>query len=262
MRKFLVVLFFISCFTVVWSQEATAKKAVKEKPTAEEIETKRAELIAQMGGLVQKPAGGPTVVFLNTQRVVAEEVIQGVLDIMLKSSRLKLEMRQEQPEEPMERVQALLRDKEIGAVLLIADMPGQPTILCAPEERWTVINIAALGKDMPTIEVLSERLRKEVWRGFGYLMGAAHSLGGCLLMPVTSLADLDNLKAPTLGLEAYMKIVAQSKHLGMTQSRMTGYRHALEEGWAPEPVNEAQRRIWEEFKRKKAEAETAETEKE
>ena len=118
-----------------------------------------------------------------------------------------------------------------------------------------MVNLAALAKDGPSAELLAKRLQKEVWRGFGYLMGVANSQGGCLLMPVTSLADLDGLKAQTLGMEPYVKIMAYARHLGMSPSRAMTYRKALEEGWAPEPANDAQRAIWQEVKGGGAQAE-------
>ena len=38
-----------------------------------------------------------------------------------------------------------LADTNIAAVIVICDSAGQPSLLVAPESRWAVVNVAALG---------------------------------------------------------------------------------------------------------------------
>ena len=42
----------------------------------------------------------------------------------------------------------------------------------------------------------------------------------------------------------------RAEKLGIKPARMTTYRKAVEEGWAPAPTNDFQKAIWEEAKKK------------
>ena len=48
--------------------------------------------------------------------------------------------------------------------------------------------------------------------------------------------------------EPFNKIMTHAQKLGMQPQRMTTYRKAVEEGWAPAPTNDLQRTVWEEVK--------------
>ncbi|MCL2104224.1 MAG: hypothetical protein FWH21_04115, partial [Kiritimatiellaeota bacterium] len=60
--------------------------------------------------------------------------------------------------------------------------------------------------------------------------------------------DLDALKPQTISPEPMNKIMAQAAKLGISPGRMTSYRRAVEEGWAPAPTNDFQKAIWEEVR--------------
>ena len=56
------------------------------------------------------------------------------------------------------------------------------------------MNVSALGDAKVPPNVLAERLKKEVWRGTCYLLGAANaSAGKCVMNPVFDAADLDSI---------------------------------------------------------------------
>lgn len=65
-----------------------------------------------------------------------------------------------------------LSDKGTAAVVVIADTPGYPPLLVAPENRWALVNVAALGGAGVTAETLADRTRRSS-SALGYLMGAA-----------------------------------------------------------------------------------------
>jgi hypothetical protein len=89
-----------------------------------------------------------------------------------------------------------------------------------------------------------------MWRAFGYVMGAANSnFEHCLLKPVFATADLDALTPKSLSPEPFAKIMTQAQKMGIKPARMTSYRKAVEEGWAPAPTNDFQRAIWQELKK-------------
>ncbi len=152
---------------------------------------------------------------------------------------------------PLTAALAALKDPAVAAVVVVGDSAGYPALLVAPESRWALVNVAALGGPDTAPDTLAERTIKEVWRAFGYLMGAAHSnFETCLMKPVLAPADLDALKVKCISPEPLNKILAHAQKLGIKPARMTTYRKAVEEGWAPAPTNDVQKALWDEVKNK------------
>jgi hypothetical protein len=211
----------------------------------------RSNMLARTGGIIQTPVSGPAVLFLNTQKRVPATALQETFGQIQKILRLSCVFNTAKASaDPVADAAKALADKNTAAVIVICDSASHPALLVAPESRWVLVNVAALGgADVPA-DKLAERVQKEIWRAFGYVMGAANSnFEHCLLKPVFEPAELDALKIKTLSPEPFNKIMVQAQKLGMKPTRMTSYRKAVEEGWAPAPTNEIQRAIWEEVKK-------------
>lgn len=209
----------------------------------------RSNLLAKTGGMLLTPVKGPSILFLNTQSRVPVAVASVPLDTIHHILHLPVMMQSKTSREPLVDAMTALKDPKIAAVVVIADCEGYPSLLVAPESRWAMVNVAALASDCATPEKLAERVQKEIWRSFGYVMGAANSPTElCLLKPVFSNADLDMLTYKSLSAGVFNRIMAQAFKLGITPSRMATYRKAVEEGWAPAPTNDFQRAIWQELK--------------
>lgn len=210
----------------------------------------RSNLLARTGGIIQAPATGPAFLFLDAQTRVEAAAIGGAAEQIGRALRLSVASRAASaPQPPAALAAAALADTGTAAVVVVGDVAGQPSLLVAPENRWAVVNVAALAADGAAPEVLAERTRKELWRAFGYLMGAGHaSRGGCLMQSVRSNAELDALTAAGISLESYGRIMAHAKTLGLEPRRTASYRKAVEDGWAPAPTNAAQKAIWDEVK--------------
>ncbi len=210
----------------------------------------RSNMLAKTGGLIQSAASGPAFLFLDTQKQLPEATLREVTGQIQKILRLSCTLTTKTVSDPVAVAVKALSDTNVAAVIVIGDSAGYPSLLVAPEARWALVNVAALtGDGKVTKELLAERTQKEVWRAFGYLMGAANSsFEHCLLKPVFSPADLDELKPKSLCPEPFNKIMTQAQKLGMKPARMTTYRKAVEEGWAPAPTNDVQKAIWDELK--------------
>ncbi len=210
----------------------------------------RSNMLAKTGGMALSKAQGPALLFLNTQIRVAAATVSAVSEQMATSLRLPLTFKDTSSAEPITAALNALTDTNIAAVIVIGDSAGYPSLLVAPESRWALVNVAALGGTGVSAETLAERTGKEAWRAFGYLMGAANSnYEYCLLKPVFSTADLDSLKPKMICPEPFGKILNHAQKLGMVPARKTTYRKAVEEGWAPAPTNDFQRAIWNELKK-------------
>lgn len=210
----------------------------------------RSNMLARTGGIIQSPATGPSILFLNTQKRVSAATLHETSDKIQRFLRLPCTLDTRSGKEPMADAGQALADSKIAAVIVLCDSSSLPSLLVAPEKRWAIINVAALDGTFTSSEKVAERVQKEMWRAFGYVMGAANSnFEHCLLKPVFATADLDALTPKSLSPEPFAKIMTQAQKMGIKPARMTSYRKAVEEGWAPAPTNDFQRAIWQELKK-------------
>jgi hypothetical protein len=222
------------------------------KPTPRTLNpAARSNLLAKTGGMIHSPVEGPSILFLNAQTRVAATVLDEPIELINKMLRLSTARKDASTTEPAQTARAALKDSHTAVVVVLCDSENDPSLLIAPESRWALVNVAALASADTSAETLTERTKKEVWRAFGYLMGTANSnFEACLMKSVLSPADLDALKGKSLSPEPFNKIMAHAQKLGMKPQRITTYRKAAEEGWAPAPTNDFQKAIWEDLKKK------------
>ena len=245
----------LACGLSVIAQSNPTVLAPPQKNDEKQVRTMtpaaRSNLLAKTGGIVTSPAEGPVILFLNTQKRVPAAVFDEPVSQIGKLLRLPTVQRDSPADDPVPAAIAALNDNNVAATVVLGDSDNYPTLLIAPENRWALVNVAALASTSVSAETLAIRTQKEVWRAFGYLMGAAHSnFEACLMQPVFSSADLDALKGKSLSPEPFNHIMATATKLGMKPQRMTTYRKAVEEGWAPAPTNDFQKVIWDELKKK------------
>jgi hypothetical protein len=251
MKNTLSLLFSMLCLCLVADAQTAPKAAPAQSVRRTPSPEAHAKMLAKTGGIIQSKAEGPNLLFLNAQKRVPVSAIDGPVEQIGKIMRLSAVRKDvSDATEPIKAALAALQDKEgVAAVVVVGDAAEYPSLLIAPEARWALVNVAALGGKDVTAETLADRTQKEVWRAFGYLMGAAHSnFERCLLKPVLVPEDLDAIKVKGLSPEPFNKIMTHAQKLGMEPQRKTTYRKAVEEGWAPAPTNDFQKAIWEELK--------------
>lgn len=239
---------------VLLAQEAAppAAPVPPAKATPADIGALRAALLAKTGGFVTAPASGPALLLLDTRKGAAEKLTASAAANLQQLLRLPVKSLVRAGADPLAEAARLLADTNTAAaVIVVTELPGQPSLLIAPENRWALVNAAALGAGSVPPALLDERLRKELPRALGYLMGAGHSVGErCLMRGISSPAELDALNARSLSLEPLGRIMTHARSLGMAPIRMATYRKAVEEGWAAAPTNDAQKAIWNEVKQR------------
>lgn len=135
-------------------------------------------------------------------------------------------------------------DDVAAARVVVVNRDGQPALLCAPEDRWCEVNIKSLSADSPKEFILQRRVEKEVLRALGYALGCGNSsVTPCVMSKVDSLDDLDALQL-MMGPESLGKTLHTAGVRGCEPRKYVSYRKACQEGWAPQPTNDAQRVIW------------------
>ena len=199
------------------------------------------------GGMVKKPGTAQgKVVFLDAQRrVQAAEIAQAVSVIE----------RALHPETEIRRVEPVGLEAVAGAVkaaggqlgVVVVDVKGGvPALLVAPEEGWAVVNVGKLDVDNPAADVLASRTRKEIMRAFALIAGAAFMGADAELVSadIRIPKDLDLVKNEMYGIDVSRGISYNMPRAGVTPWKVTTYKKACQEGWAPAPTNEYQKAIW------------------
>lgn len=217
----------------------------------EEIVSERRQIGPSSGGLVAKPYTGKWIEVINTQKKIQSSLLSNTVEKIKIESALPVKFLEAKLENGKCGVDLALSTKKAGAaaVLVITQDEDKPSILCAPEDGWAVLNIAKLVSDFPSEKRLNERAQKEVWRAFMYSLGVGHSMyKPCLMKPVVDVNDLDRTPMLQPGPEPFNKAQDSALKFGASKLSFATYRTACKEGWAPAPIDNDQKEIWDEYK--------------
>ncbi len=142
------------------------------------------------------------------------------------------------------------RKKELGAnaVIFVVQDGDLPSSLVAYDSGWAIVNAGKLG-DAPAV-ILGMRLHKAIYRAFALLCGGADTpFADTIMSPADSPEALDALKLPNKPVPMWIGVIQEHmKRLGMEPMKVTTYRKACEEGWAPPPANDVQKAVWDQVR--------------
>ena len=125
------------------------------------------------------------------------------------------------------------------AAVFVVDDPSLPMSLVAMEEKWGVANASGLD---------AETLAKETLRvAIVVLGGASSKYPASVMRPVFSKEDLVKNAGSLVTIDALMAICPNLPSLGIKQFTMMDYADALEDGVAPPPANDVQRKLKADF---------------
>lgn len=233
---FAQILLFVS-----FSHAATTNRtALTSEQRAALRNQRRAQRLAASGGLIEQNVQGKSVLIVNAQTRIPMSCLEEIATSIRKLAHVKVESAMGESKS------AAKPSKDHPVVISLIDDPSSDaTILVAPEQCWATVNIANVLKGNPSEQVRSTRIHKEVWRATAMVMGAANSMSQpCLLRQINTLKELDNTRnlLPSPQPVSNMKEVANK--LAIAGVRITTYRLACQEGWAPAPTNDIQKAIW------------------
>ncbi len=252
---------FATCLSSVLVCMPLIGEDILSKPISLLTETERAERhrilqYRHTGGFITRRETNPGMfAFVNAQNSIAEDVFADDIAEMCRICKIDYAISRRSSGVELATAIAALKETRANAALFIVDDPSNPTtLLFAPESRWGIVNIAALKKDSPKKDALERRLRREIWRGFSIVAGSyTTEIPHCVLAPVASLRDLDELDGNTFSPEPLSRIEKNLRRLGIKPYYRCSYKTACKQGWAPAPTNDVQKVIWENVKKKQAE---------
>ena len=239
---------------ITFAAALAADAAPKKELTIEQIEARKAQIqkriYSRTGGILnRKITKGRRIAYLNMQNRVADKAVANVLETQNRIVRRVITFERFDGKFDITIVPEMIKKANAAEVIFIIDDPVLPSILVAHESNWALINVSALASDKPDQLVLEERVRLEMWRTFALLNGAANSvMGKCVLKSVFKNSDLDALGAKAFSPEPLNKIFQHLDLTDVAKRETCTYRKACEEGWAPAPKDDVQRKIWNEVR--------------
>ena len=211
----------------------------------------KARHAAALGGIIEKPASGNIIRFVNAQSIIDESVVSDVAGKIAHSLMARHEMETVDAKgcDIIELAQVQLARQRVGVVIVVTDDKSLPTLLVAPEEGWCVINARKLSDDLPPQDTLVSRIRKEMGRAAAFVLGGGNSqMRPCVMTDIHKPSDLDVVEFEAVSPEVVMKMLASMGSRDIQPRMRTSYRRACQEGWAPPPTNDVQKAIWEQVK--------------
>ena len=202
----------------------------------------------KFGGLIVQPGSRKGCIgFLNAQNKVGKGEIDKVVQNLHRL--LKQDMRVCDVS-----VKGLPTRKEVeeagmSLAVFAVDDAALPALLAAPEERWSLVNVAKLGDGLPSgmagNALLATRFRAELMRAFSLVAGGATSQYPNNIHMATEHAQFDSMDADALTMDVILRCQNHlQKNMNVTPERVVTYKRACQEGWAPAPTNDVQKAIW------------------
>ncbi len=222
----------ISMIVALSTAFVMAESQVKKSAPLTEAEKaeRRERMLKNTGGIIRQEGEGKIVV-VNAQTRIADALIAERVENLHLLLKYNFEVRKG--------TWTLGAGKIADSTLTVylVDDATLPMSLIAVEAGWGVLNTQGLS--------LGNRFSRELSRVMTLVIGAGHSqFLASPMQAVRSPNDLDKLMTDGFTMDSMTSIQLNTKKLGLTRYKLTSYKRACEEGWAPAPTNEYQKAIW------------------
>lgn len=237
MKKLMMCVALAMSMCVVAEETASETPARKQAPTPQQ----RKEMFQRrMGGFINDTrAQKGRVVIVNAQNEAKKEWLQHAAEVFAGDVFIAVEVEDGSFD---------LRKPELkGEVtIFVVKDDSLPMSLVAAEAKWAVVNVAKLASDKPAFYEM--RTMKEITRVTTMLLGGADSQYPLCVMGIApTMKDLDGFMDSRLPVDVIDRMKKNMPKVGIVPYSTTTYRAACKAGWAPEPTNDNQRAIWEEY---------------
>ena len=197
-----------------------------------------------LGGEIFLPGKGRLTV-VNCQTRINKPTVEKAVRTFNSNTRVKIDIVTGEYR-AAEGIRQFAVPRDAAAALYIIDDPAMPMSLIAPESPWGVVNVGMFA-NIKSEALAANRFVKEFIRAACLTFGGGRSAyDETVMSKVSKGEDLDGLPGTAISAYQVMGIVKNLSDLGVTQFKMTNYRKACQEGWASQPTNDVQRKIWNE----------------
>ena len=183
------------------------------------------------GTIVSKPEGSVLEV-INCQTAVPLSMLQEVSEQIMRHTRIPIVFTDKKSE-------------SAGASLEIVVNDTAPSLVSAIDDGWAKANFKMLVADNPSEQKLRQRVTKQLWRAIGASLGIGVSgFQPSIMRNIANVKELDNIPMSQPEPASLNCFDECPLFFGIEKIRITTYRKACEEGWAPAPTNDIQKAIW------------------
>lgn len=234
MNKSIVVVFAVACASV-----SNAQLIVTNAP-------KFSASYRETGGFVIKPdPSNGRVLIVNAQKIVDSSVFTNTVRYMHFHAKMSIATQEVKP--GFKPSISALKDLKANVAVVVSDNPSESSpIVLSPDEHWAIVNVAALNRDNPGMEVLETRVRKAVSRTICFVCGSGGSqYPNTLVGPFKdSVKDYERFESEGLPPDVFPRMRHYLNTIGVKPITRVTYEEACQQGWAEEPKDEVQREIW------------------
>ena len=212
--------------------------------------TKRpAHLVKPSGGLLFSEATGKHICVLNMQKIVPPGKLAEAAQKVKIQLHSPIEIVNAKGKGTMdEKIDEALKNPKVGTLVAFVEDDKLDPISYFPDRNRCIVNVRALTKDGAGKDKVIERAGKQMWRSIGMVLGAGEAVASpSILQKVSSLEQLDAIRASLPSPEQHNSMVYSLGRLGIEMVRVGTYRDACRQGWAPAPTNDVQKAIWDEI---------------
>lgn len=221
-----------------------AKASASDRKPIDPVEraAKRARIakmqMEECGGTLIRPYTQTGVVFcVDAQKKIPKEWIDEVLQYFIDETRFKFAYKVGTFDFAAPKIEG-------NATLFIIDDEKLPVILHAPENRWVALNAAVIAKEKRPA-FYQARSKKQLSRSLALLCGASNSqFPGALTRGIAKEEDLDKNIDYVLPVDVFNRFRTYMEPLGVKPAIYDTYDTACQQGWAPAPTNDVQKKIW------------------
>ncbi len=218
---------------------------------------RRSRPVVDRGGFLTRKTEGGVVRFVDIREKGAMDISRLVADCASVANVAGETVRAERREgtESLTVAKAALADNGVAiAIVVCDDGSDSPSLIVCPEDRMAVVNVGKL-KDADAA-VFEKRLKSEMLRAVGFVLGGYASVYPGVMKPVYKVADLDSLP-PVFPPPVQGFIHEGASTFKVAKTEHVPYAVAVKEGWAPPPTNDIQKAVWDRVMAAKAAATNA-----
>jgi len=204
------------------------------------------EFIIRTGGYVIKPdPGNRAVVIANAQSRIPTKTFRRALGYLRFAAKINFDLRDVPTvNEPYAK---MVQDTNAAVLVIVVDKKDSSApIVLSPDERWCIVNVAALAFDNPGDVVLQARFRAALVRAICYSCGGGSSKNKAVpTAPLSGgVGDYDRLLPESIAPDQVSFMSAYLLELGSRPITRVTYEVACQEGWAAAPTNKIQQAVW------------------
>lgn len=220
---------------------------------SEPVKTSRrrrpAHMVKPSGGLIFSEIKGKAVAIINFEKVAKDKALNETINDIKLHIRVPIKIVEVPKGAILTNEVASLRKKEdVSAVIALSNCECTKLLKYEQERNIVYINVSALSKDRAPTKIVNSRLNKQIWRAVGAILNAGEpSMGPSIIKRADTIKELDAIKASLPEPMQHNRMVTAIDNLGMKMIKAGTYRSACQQGWAPAPKTEEQKKIWNEI---------------